>query len=263
MLNICGSDGRHLGFVLGRSPFCRGWQVGLCHTPLDNAAINWALVTDRLAEHYRCKTIWGKVKEDALIGEVKEEWNREYARLENKYYPTVDEDYLKIMFLVKDCDLSECIDTSGMEISGYVFLDHRALSFYDRERLLLDADLSYITENVMVSPPVFGEISYFPIIGVSPMDFAEGFLTGADLSDYGGRNHTHMTIARIRTGNVETECRLPIQVNFKKGEPVQIFLSPEGTVTRVFYDGAIYLMNMKFDLDGRLYFDEPAEEENY
>lgn len=246
MFNVCDREGRHLGFVYNKSASDEGWQVALSKSSLDNNCINWELVKARLADLYESRNIWGKIKEEALLETVKAEWEKEKA-LDSKldYHPHTSVELYKIMLLISAGDFSDCINFKGLDIDGFVFLG-TSLNFYDQENLLLDAELDYVTERVLDTPPVFGIVADYPRIGINVMGVGEGLLLGANWSDFGGRNHTHATVVRFRSGKVDAEFFIPIQIAFKKGEPVQFYLD-QGQITRVFYDGAIYLLNARLE----------------
>ena len=245
MFNVCDKEGRHLGFIWGKSLLVHGWQVALSSARIDNDDINWELVKSQLADQLDSRNFWGKVKESTLIAKLKEVWDQKYARdLDIKFLPTSDLDYLKFMYLVNGSnDMGKSINLDRMDIRGYIFMDSTDPQFFNQDNLLLDSDLNFITERAIDRPPVFGEISSIPKIYLSVMGFTEGFLLGANWSDYGGRNHTHSTIVDIRLGSVDTRLRFPIQIPFKKGEPVQIYFSESGEISSVYYDGAIYVLN--------------------
>lgn len=240
MFNVRDCDGKHIGFVFGRVSSGQELVVALCETPLDNSRINWDLVKSRLGDIYQCRNFWGKVKEDILLEKVKGAWNHGHDRGQG-FYPASPEDYYQFDFLAHGCDLDNCIDTEGLDISGYVFFDSTQQGFENGD-LVLRADLTYIEEKVLESPPIHGVIVDYPRIGISAMGDVEGFLMGASLSEF-GRNHNHQTRVRIRTGNVVKEFQFPLQIAFKKGHTVQIYLTESGEITSVYHDGAIYLMN--------------------
>lgn len=241
MFNVCDSKGKHLGFVCDKSPFGQGWQVALCKSPLENCSINWKAVKKRLADHYGNRSYWVRLDDGDLLDWAKREWGTEHAHdIDLNFTPYTPEDYYKFMFLKYACEFTDCQDSKA-EIDGFVIMDS-ILHFYNQDYLLLDAELDYVTVPAMNNNPIFGVISDYPRIGIRAMGAWEGLFLGANLSDYGGRNHTHITSVRIKSGNIEMELHFPIQISFKKGEPVQIFLD-EGDITRVFYDGAFYFFN--------------------
>jgi len=244
MFNVRNAEGKHIGFVSGRVSSGQEFVVALSEVPLDNSRINWDLVKSRLADLYECRNFWGKVKEEVLLDKVKEAWDHGYAKDVN-FFPANAEDYYKLHFLDHGCDLSQCIDSDALGVYGYIFLDGSKLSFCEGD-ILLEAEVDYIEEKVQNTAPIYGVVADYPRIGISMMGNVEGLLLGADFADF-GRNHSHQTRVRIKTGNVVKEFKFPLQIVFRKGCPVQIYLTKAGEITSVFCDGAIYLMNYEED----------------
>lgn len=260
MFNVCDREGRHLGFVSGTSTIAPSWEVALCKTPLDDSAINWEVVRKRLADIFECRNMWGKVNEDLLMNKMKMEWNKEYARDEQRFYPTTDKDYMKFMFIKFARDYSKCYNLTHHEIQGYIYLDVNT-PIRDQDYIHLDSNLKYIQQPILNTPPHYGVVAGFPKISLNRMGFIEGFFLGANWSDFGGRNHTHSTLVKIASGNVEVELRFPLQIPFKVGEPVQIYFANNGAVTSIFYDEAIYVLKDEDEDVGRpaYSFDGPGE----
>lgn len=240
MFNVRDGEGKHIGFVYGQVG--TDWLVALSDSSLDNSRINWDLVKSWLADIYSTRNFLGRVKEDTLLNTTKDAWDHGDAG-DNNFHPSSPEDYYKFYVLKHHCALNKCLDTEDMTISGYTFLDGSTLSFCDGDLLLQDT-LDYVEVRVLDSPPIHGQVSDYPRIGITAMSEAEGILLGASLSEFGGRNHTHLTRVRIKSGNVEKVFSFPLQIGFKKGYPVQIFLTEDGEITSVFHDGALYVMNI-------------------
>lgn len=79
----------------------------------------------------------------------------------------------------------------------------------------------------------------YPIFRTDIMGAAEGLLLGANFSDFAGRNHAHETVLEIKSGNFEKSISFPIQMNIKKGMPIQLYLI-EDKIKKFFCDEAIY-----------------------
>lgn len=87
--------------------------------------------------------------------------------------------------------------------------------------------------------PIFGEITGYPLFYTDIMGLGEGFILGANISDFGGRNHSHETRLKIKSGNYEDIFDFPIIINARMGMGIQLYLG-EKKIEQLYCDGSLY-----------------------
>lgn len=120
-------------------------------------------------------------------------------------------------------------------------MDADKLNFEDGSAIM-DETIDYFPKDIAdvdVNAPIYAKIIDYPIIKTDIMEIGEGLLLGADLSDYGGRNHAHTTVLKILSGNCTMEIELPIIVYAKKDMTVNLYMSGD-RIRKVFCDGIMY-----------------------
>ena len=216
-----------------------------------------------LAGILKVKNLFGKVDEDRLKEEIDNLRNSgQYAIFQQlPYY-----DFIKYLFLknYSGKNIEEYLEINGFieeMIKGYMFFDINKVEIIDN-KFVINEDMDYIQseaidfdlipkktfpyfidhkENEWNSnlKPIFAKVTGYPIIHTDIMGAGEGFLLGANLSDFGGRNHSHETRLRIKSGNCEEIFDFPIFINAKKDMNIQLYMG-EKNIEQIFCDGVIY-----------------------
>lgn len=231
-------------------------------TDLNSADI--AIDEDKLKKYMagivKVKSIFGKIDEDRLKEEIEE------LRISEQYEQLSYDDFIKYLFLknYSGKSIENYLEINGFReelIKGYILLDIKKIEIKNG-KLCIDDEMDYILNETIDydlipknnSPylidqrkdeitdkikPIFAKITGYPILQTDIMGFGEGFILGGDLADLGGRNHSHETILRIKSGSYEDNIVLPIIVFAKAGMPIQLYID-EKKIEKVFCDGVIY-----------------------
>lgn len=228
------------------------WLVALCSEPLRDELYDWQQTKKLLAGHYSAKRLFGRRD---LIDAVKQEWDSALKKDPTpQFKPSSEKDYLKYAVLACKLTPQKALKTDQLNIKGFVYLNG-PVHFIDNDRVLLDADLSYVTDPALDGEPLHVIVEDYPRIFHSMMRVGEGLLLGASLADFGGRNHSHNTLVSVRCGNIRTTLRIPMQIAFKKGLTLQIYFSERNRIREFFHDGVVYKPNTKVPDDHRRNFE--------
>ena len=241
--NICDAGGNHIGIIHRQYPGDNNnFLVALTELEADDTIVDITKVETHVANAYNCKNLLGKVNRDKLndILDSKMRECREQTGITDRrdflVYLYLKDTFTK-GYLPLEKAMRDSIDVS--KIKGYLLLDIRKIKLRDG-KIYLDFDLDYIDdETVGSSPPVFAKIVDYPVLHTDIMGTADGLIFGANLTDFGGRNHAHTTTLKLLSGNCEKELDLPVYVQARKGMSIQLYI--EGNkINKVFCDGVIY-----------------------
>lgn len=248
--NVCDRNGEHIGFICDRYPEQRDvLLVAVTGDLLDDASVDMENVLQQLASVYGCKGLLGKINEEKL-GSVMVQKKEQNHNLEEMPH----DDLVKYLFLKENTDVQKAVKADAEAIEGYLLLDVEDIRFRNG-CVVMDEVPDYIDgeeieeehDQDMLSPylqseksiRLYGRTVGHPIVKTEVMGVGEGLLLGANLSDFGGRNHSHSTKLRIRSGNCTRTFDLPFIVNARKGMPVRIYIA-EKKIKKVFCDGVFY-----------------------
>lgn len=262
-ISIYDKNGNHLGIIrkryLDRDNI---YLLAITDLNSDDISFNEDKVKSYLAAKLKVKNLFGKVDEDRLKEEIDNlRISKEYYRFQQLDY----NDFLKYLFLknYSGKSIEEYLEINGFieeMIKGYIFFDINKVEIIDG-KFVINEDMDYIQNQaidsdlipkrislysiehkedvISDSKPIFAKVTGYPIIRTDIMGFGEGFLLGANLSDFGGRNHSHETRLRIKSGNCEEVFDFPIYLNAKKDMNIQLYIG-EKNIEQIFCDGVIY-----------------------
>jgi len=245
--NICNSRGEHIGFLHRTFPGRTGvLMVAVSEQTVESVEFSVAMIKSYLAGAFRCRTITGKVNEEKLEAEIA----RRIDGISGDD-PGFDRDYdqmLKNVFLrhISTGGQQEIENyiTSGVDMSlirGYVLFDVKNLDAARTEgnQIIIPEEINYLEDDKLEGTPVFARVTDYPVLHTAIMGAGEGFLLGANLADFGGRNHAHTTELKIESGNFTDEIKLPIYVLAARGMSIQLYLEHK-EIRKVLCGGAVY-----------------------
>lgn len=195
-----------------------------------------------LASVYDCVTILGKIKEDKFEEKLKEIREEEKN---NKFIEVKHDDFLKVLFLQhfhgEGFEDVININISKENIKGYLLIDIGKIQV-QHGRFIIEDDIDYITEKkIGDSIPIYAKIVNYPVVKTDIMGMS-GIFQGANLADFGGRNHSHITSLEIKSGNFKDSLEIPMLLTVKKDMNIQFDIAKR-QIKQVFCDGIIYKFN--------------------
>ena len=238
--NVCDKNGRHIGYIIKRYPFWyNAYMTAISDFKIGKEQLDIDKIYDALVSIYGCKSILGKTNHEKFDNCIDNLKNDKYIRYKN----LSNEDFLKFLILKADVDLSKYIKyDEDIDIKGYILIDIDNVNIEDGN-IKLDDEIDYIDDEILnLGEPVFAKIIDYPVNSINNMSIGEGFLLGADLSDLGGRNHTHSINMKLISGNFKFDIDFPINMYAQKGMPINIYLSGS-KITAAVCNGIIYQVN--------------------
>ncbi|ABR46268.1 hypothetical protein Amet_0025 [Alkaliphilus metalliredigens QYMF] len=224
--NVCDQNGKHIGILYERCPeYSLGRKFSLvCLTELttEKININFHGIKDYLARRYDLKTVFGKIKEEKLQEKLEEEWREYYSE-----YGAYDEVFLlKIHLSNHQGEISHLIEIEEQSVQGYILLNRENVIFHNKETIIIKNELDFIQpeKEILGKKPLYTKVVDYPVISMGVMGLGEGLLLGANLSDFGGRNHIHNTKLKLMVGNDIHQLELPMQINAKRGMTILFYL---------------------------------------
>ena len=235
--NLCDKDGKNIGFIARRYPGNFHEQIylaGLSQRRLQDSGLDMKKVFNRLATTHDCKNMLGRINESKLNDLMEQKWLQEKGGLGDIGFDA----FVKLAYLFNEYDIS--LDIPEEDIGGFILLDLKKATFL-RDTILVEDELDYLEEPVIPGEkPLYVKIIEHPVMKIDVMGM-EGLFFGGGLADLGGRNHTHETRLKIKSGNCEKEITFPIPFHAVKGKTLQLYFK-DGKLTKVFCD-FFYAMN--------------------
>ena len=239
------------------------YLLGILNTPSGEISFNDDSVKKYLAGVMGIKNLFGKVNKDRFREEIEDiRALDEYS----KFWGLSYEEFLSYLFLEKFTgksirDYIEIEGSSDETIKGYILFDITK-AVITGGKITINEDIDYIQEQEVdfdMIPrkslaysftqsesewnsdikPIYGKVTGYPIHYTDIMGAGEGFLLGANISDFGGRNHSHETRLRIKSGNCEDVFDFPVILNAKADMNIQLYMG-EKNIEQIFCDGVIY-----------------------
>lgn len=236
--------GSHIGFVARSFPEnSHLFMIALTNLRIEEVELDLEKMKTYLAKVFGFTNFFGRVNEERFRNfiESKRQGKYEAKSIDNF------EDFIRFIFM-------KVADERGYEIEklfhwedlkqhvdGYLLLDMENV-IVKNGMIHIEEEIDYITEEKLPNSgvPIFATVCDYPIFQTDVMGVGEGLLFGANLSDFGGRNHAHATIIQLRSGNYYKEFQFPIPMNVKKGMPIQLYVK-ENEINRIFCNEAIYI----------------------
>ncbi len=241
--DICDTAGNHIGVIYRSFPGHNDiFLIALTELGADDLITDISGIETHVAAVLDCKNMLGKVNRDKLNDTLEAKLREDFSHTGI----TDKTDFLKYMSLknayVRGYQPIEKVikaDISASKINGYLLFDINKLKLRNG-KVYLDTKTDYMShETIGYGPPVFAKIIDYPVLYTDIMGTAEGFFWGANLSDFGGRNHAHTTAMKLLSGNCEKELELPVYIHARKGMNIQLYMEG-GKISRVFCDGVVY-----------------------
>lgn len=242
--NVIDINGRHIGVIARTYPGnYKMLLVAVTEQRAEDTGFDMNVIEDTVATALDCKNLIGKIKEDKFEKTLREKLNNEYRdsgikdmRIFKKYL------YMKTPYAKSTKYIEETLNIKIDEerLQGYLMLDRDNIELSD-DNIVIKDEIDYLEEiKLLGSIPVFCKVMDYPIQRTGIMGAGEGILLGANWSDFGGRNHSHTTRLKIKSGNFNlNKFDIPIYINVKKGMIVQIYLEGE-KIKKIFCDDVIY-----------------------
>ncbi len=234
--NVVDRNGNHLGIVyrsFNQIDKEHIYLVAITHQKVEAVTVDRLTIKNEVADMLECRTMFGKINEDKLDRKLDDILENEY-----KDFGYINkDDFIKLLFLESGLLLKTSV-IKDIDIKGYILMDMKETD-YDKNQLVIGEIVDYIDEKLPEGYPIYGKIVHYPIIKQDTMGFGEGFLLGADLADYGGRNHIHYTRLIIKSGNYVDSYEIPMQLTVKKGDNIQLYIDKD-EIKRVFCNETIY-----------------------
>lgn len=263
-IDIYDDNGNYLGIIRNRYQDKDNIYL-LAITDLNSNDINFN--EDKMKKYVagilKVKNIFGKVDEDRLKEEIDSlRTSEQYSIFQQIPY----DDFIRYLFLknYSGKNIEEYLEINGFieeMIRGYIFFDINKVEIIDG-KFVINEDMDYIQSEAIdfdlipekTSPyfidhkenewnsnlkPIFAKVTGYPIIHTDIMGAGEGFFLGANLSDFGGRNHSHETRLRIKSGNCEEIFDFPILISTRKDMNIQLYIGQKN-IEQIFCDGVIY-----------------------
>ena len=256
--NVCTKEGKHLGITFGSSFQAGSFHIGgrnrrivqiaLTDHRVEDADLDYQKIKNVVAERHNAKSMLGKIKEEVLQQELNRLWEEEMAQgetdeeafknLYREFQPKdFDEKFIYRLFHLKNrFDLEPYWSGEPFDIKGFVLYDLNEGALYDGKTLLLEEPVKYIetTEEYKGIKPSHFVVTQRPEISIVGMGIGEGLLLGANISDFGGRNHTHSTKLTLLSGNTLYDTEVPIHIHAKKGMPLTMYVDQEKNIPVAF-----------------------------
>lgn len=236
--NVCDKNGAHIGIIMEKYPLTRdAYVVALTDLKTQDITIDYDGIKKHLSPIYDCETVFGRVKEERLNQVLKELWRDSFS-----HYGDFDYEYiLRRLLLTYGLEVSEHVRWDFSTVRGYVLIDGKNLEFYSQDYVIIRDTMDYLDleEGLSDEPYVYGKIIDYPVIEVDVMGVGEGFLLGANFSDFGGRNHVHHTKLIIQSGNITRTVIFQIPLYVRKGMKILLHVK-DNKIRRIFCDGIIY-----------------------
>ena len=250
-LNVCDKTERHIGFICNIYPgnidtnstsHEQAYVVALTDFKLTYEHVNIDYVKDCLAHIFDSKNILGKVKDEKLKKAITDNICSENINLFNLDY----EDMLMFAFLKYCPPLYNFvpskflnIDLNSLDINGYILLDIDKTEPYNTCLAINEEISTDPYEKLDNLPPLVMRVTDYPVMKTEIMGFGEGLLLGANLSDFGGRNHAHSTILTVKSGNCETTLELPIYLDTIRDSEINLYIN-DNKIFKILTNGRIY-----------------------
>lgn len=249
--NVCTKEGKHVGITYGSAQELGSFHIGgnnrrivriaLTDQRIEDGNFNYEEIRKGIAERHGARNLMRKIKEDALQEELHKYWEKEKTQMkaakegqQNLYRDfqprEFDEKFiyrlyhLKNRFSIKPYWLGE-----ELQIQGFIFYDLDEGILVDEKTLLLEEPLKYIetTEKYKELKPTYSVIAERPEVSILGMGIGEGLLLGANLSDFGGRNHVHSTKFKLLSGNAIYKISVPIHIHAKAGMNLTMYIDED------------------------------------
>ncbi|MDR5659313.1 hypothetical protein RH915_07405 [Serpentinicella sp. ANB-PHB4] len=230
--NVVDNKGNHLGIVVKSYPNDYNlFLIAVTDKTIDEVDIDLDSLKQNVATTLECKTLLGKVNEEKLTDKLNMELKNTYSDLEVRDIDVL----MKYIFLkqpyTKTTDnIEKTLGVSLQDLNekGYLLQDRSKINLKG-DRIVIEDEVDYIKDSIIANEkPIFAKVVDYPIHQTSAMSLGEGLILGANLSDFGGRNHSHKTVISIYSGNYKKEnYEIPAPINVKKGMPVQIYLEKD------------------------------------
>lgn len=236
-------DGKHIGFVARSFPDHQHlFMVALTKLHVEDVSIDVEGMKSYLGKELRFKNFFGKISEEELENFLEE---KRVGKYQNSGITNID-DFLRFFFLKvadeRGFEIEKLFDWEELNdhINGYLLLKFSDVEISENA-IIIKNNIDYISEAALsgVEKPIYTTVVGYPIFRTDIMGGAEGFFLGANLSDFGGRNHTHETELNLQSGNYEQRFIFPIQMYVKKDMPLQLYFD-ENRIKRIFCGEAIY-----------------------
>ncbi|MDG5788385.1 hypothetical protein QA612_12925 [Evansella sp. AB-P1] len=236
---------QHIGFVAGAYPGkSHVFLIALTSLTVEEAGIDQPQMKSYLARIFEATNFFGRVKEDEL--------NEILKRLQKDNFKDLDihddETLLRFIFLKAaaerggyEIEMLFNWEELSHNVEGFLILDMEKVLF-KRNAVILEEKISYFSDATLAEDnglPIFAIINDYPIIKTDVMGAGEGLLLGANLSDFGGRNHSHKTTLLLKSGNSEQEFTFPLHMHVKRGMPIQLYVK-ENRIHKIFCNETIY-----------------------
>lgn len=263
--NVCTKDGEQIGITYARAlqagSFHMGGrnrriiQVALTDQKIEDRNFDYEKVKKVIAERHSAKTFLGKIKEEALQEELLNIWEEEksqmntgaesFKHLYRDFQPKdFDQSFIYRLFHLKNrFDIEPYWLGETINIEGYILYDLNEGSLYDDKTLLLEEPLDYIqsTEEYQGFKPTHLVVAERPEVRILGMGVGEGLLLGANISDFGGRNHVHSTKLKLLSGNAVYSTEAPIHIHTKKGMTLTMYVDQDkNTLVAFLCDDVLY-----------------------
>jgi len=247
-LNVRDHTGNQVGFVCGIAPF-KPFDVlhnlllaALTPMTAAEAGLNLDQILRYLSGRMGAKTVLGRIKEEKLLDKLAEQQSN--AREQD--FPA-SEQFACYLFLryILDESAFKYQDVTGLQLdpsaaSGYVLIDMHKAKIQAGD-ILIEEPLDYIQGETLKDSglPIFAKNMDYPYNFMETMGMGEGLLLGANISDFGGRNHAHSTRIQLLSGNAEGVAEFPIPLFARKGSPLQLYTDGK-RLNKVFTGEAVY-----------------------
>lgn len=263
--NVCTKEGKHLGITYGSALQAASFHIGgrnrriiqvaLTDQRIEYLNFDYEKIKNYIAERHSAKTLLGKIKEEALKDELYKHWEDEksqmiaegedFKNLYKEFQPkNFDEKFIFRLFHLKNrMDIEPYWLGETLRIEGFVLYDLDEGSLYDDKTLLLEEPIEYIetTEEYKGLKPTHFVVAQRPELSIVGMGIGEGLLLGANISDFGGRNHVHSTKLKLLSGNAVYSTEIPIHIHGKKGMALKMYVDQEKNTPVAFLcDGVLY-----------------------
>lgn len=239
-ISVYNKQGKYLGIIIRRFPEeFHTFMIALTDLLPNNFNVDMNIIIKYLAKIYKCKNLLGKIDEEELKSIVLEKLhNEENTMLRQINY----EDYLKLLFLKKfesqDIKSFLEIELDDSKINGYLLFNFNNIKVLNG-KIIIDDEIDYISEEkIDEEAPIYAKIVDYPIVQTQIMG-AGGLLLGADLADFGGKNHSHTTSIEMKSGNYISNIYIPVLLNVRKDMMIQFYIA-NNKINQVFCDGVIY-----------------------
>lgn len=249
--NVCTKDGEHVGITYGSAQELGSFHIGgrnrrivriaLTDQRVEDENFDYEEIKKGIAERHGARTLLRKIKEDALQEELQNYWEKEksrinapeedYKKLYRDFQPDAfDEKFIYRLYHLKNrFKLNPYWLGDELHIQGFIYYDLDEGVLADEKTLLLEEPLEYIgtTEMYKEIKPTHFVVAERPEVSILGMGIGEGLLLGANISDFGGRNHVHSTKLKLLSGNAIHNTEVPIHIHAKGGMNLTMYINEE------------------------------------